>query len=75
MGKEKCAGENENTHKFSVAHPERKRHFGISRPRRNIKDNVMNWTGKIPIPIAFRSVQYKFSHRPTSVLLMEQTCH
>jgi len=31
-----------------------------SRPRGNVKDNVMNWTYRITIPVAFRSVKYKF---------------
>ena len=30
--------------KISIAHPERKRQFGRSRSRWNVKDNVMNWT-------------------------------
>jgi len=31
-----------------------------SRPRGNVKDNVMNWTYRITIPVAFRSVKHKF---------------
>jgi len=40
---EKWTGEIKNKHNFSWI-PERKRQFGRSRPRRNVKDNVMNWT-------------------------------
>jgi len=25
-----------------------------------LKDNIMNWTQRIKIPVAFRSVKYKF---------------
>jgi hypothetical protein len=42
MGKGKCNGEIENTHKFSFANPEKKTHFRRSRPRWNVKDNVVN---------------------------------
>jgi len=44
MGQEKRAAEIKNTNKISVGNHERKRHFGRSRPRCNVKDNVMNWT-------------------------------
>ena len=44
MGQEKCTGEIENAHTISVGNPERKTHFGRSRPRQNVTDSVMNWT-------------------------------
>jgi hypothetical protein len=33
MGQDKSTAEIKNTHKISVENPERKRHFGRSRPR------------------------------------------
>ena len=44
MGLEKYTGEIKNTHTISVANPERKRDFGRSRPRGNVKNYMMNWT-------------------------------
>jgi len=60
LGKEKFTGEIRNTHKISVRKLERKRRFGRSRPRWNVKNNVIKCTERITIPIAFRSVKYKF---------------
>jgi len=44
MGQGKCTGEMTNTHKISVGNPERNKQFWRSRPRWNVKDNVVNWT-------------------------------
>jgi hypothetical protein len=53
-------GEIKNMHKISVWNPERMRHFGRSKPRWNVQNNVMNCTERTKIPVAFRSVKYKF---------------
>ena len=44
MGHEKRTGEIKNTHKISGGNNEWKMHFGRSRPRRIVTNNVMNWT-------------------------------
>jgi hypothetical protein len=44
VGQGNRTAENKNTHNISVGTFERRRHFGRSRPRCNVKDNVMNWT-------------------------------
>jgi hypothetical protein len=44
MGQEECTEEFKNTHKISVENPEKKRHLGRPKPRRNVKNNVTNWT-------------------------------
>jgi len=41
MGQKKGTGEIKNEHKISVWNPERKKHVWRSRPRRNVKDNMM----------------------------------
>jgi len=40
MGQEERTGEIKNAHKISVGNQDRKRHFGRSRSRWNVKDNV-----------------------------------
>jgi hypothetical protein len=42
MGKGKCNGEIENTQTFSFANLEKKRQFRRSKPRWNVKHNVVN---------------------------------
>jgi len=37
-----------------------------------LKDNIMNWTQKIKIPVAFRSAKHKYL-LAISVLIKEQT--
>jgi hypothetical protein len=65
MGQEKFTGGIKNTYKFSVWNPERKRQFGRSRPRWNVKIIVMNCTEKITIPGAFRLYEVNWTSHPS----------